>query len=97
MLKDMIEMNDNRNDLSEKIVKEKMKNRNARVIFAVIIFIIISAFAMTESILNRQYGVQLYSIFTPLIFSLNVSPIQKIIFNFFLCLENPSIFNKNFT
>jgi hypothetical protein len=37
--------------------------------FSVFIFIIISAFALTESILNRQYGVQLYSVFIPLIFS----------------------------
>ena len=37
--------------------------------FAVFIFIIISAFALTETILNRQYGVQLYSVLFPLIFS----------------------------
>jgi len=37
--------------------------------FSVFIFIIISAFALTESILNRQYGVQLYSVMLPLIFS----------------------------
>ncbi len=39
--------------------------------FAVFIFITISLFALTESILNRQYGVQLYSIFLPLIFKEN--------------------------
>jgi len=44
--------------------------------FAVIIFIIISAFAMTESILNRQFGVQLYSIFIPLIFSKQFKRLQ---------------------
>ena len=39
--------------------------------FAVFVFITISLFALTESILNRQYGVQLYSIFLPLIFKEN--------------------------
>jgi len=39
--------------------------------FAIIVFLIIFAFSLTESILNRQYGVQLYSIFIPLILKEN--------------------------
>ncbi len=44
--------------------------------FAIIIFTIISLFALTESILNRQYGVQLYSVFLPLLFINNFKHIK---------------------
>ena len=46
--------------------KIKEQNRYARIIFLIIL-----TFSLTESILNRQYGVQLYSIFIPLIFKDN--------------------------
>ncbi len=48
------------------IFKIKGQNRYARIIFLIIL-----TFSLTESILNRQYGVQLYSIFIPLIFKEN--------------------------
>jgi len=44
--------------------------------FAFLIFSIISLFALTESVLNRQYGVQLYSVFLPLIFKNNFKRIK---------------------
>jgi O-antigen ligase len=40
--------------------------------FAIIVFGMILMFSLTESILSRQYGVQLYSIFMPLIFNKNL-------------------------
>ena len=43
----------------------KIKEQNS---YAQIIFFIVLTFSLTESILNRQYGIQLYSIFIPLIF-----------------------------
>ena len=39
--------------------------------YAIIIFVIIISFSLTESIFSRQYGVQLYSLFIPLIFKDN--------------------------
>jgi len=48
------------------IFKIKKQNRYARIVFLIIL-----TFSLTESILNRQYGVQLYSIFIPLIFKDN--------------------------
>jgi len=39
--------------------------------YAIIIFIVILFFSLTESILSRQYGVQLYSVFIPLILKEN--------------------------
>lgn len=39
---------------------------------AIFIFTIISIFALTESILNRQYGVQLYSTILPFVFKSNL-------------------------
>ncbi|WP_340155571.1 O-antigen ligase family protein [uncultured Winogradskyella sp.] len=39
--------------------------------FAMITFVIIVSFAFTECILTRQFGVQLYSIFMPLVFMTN--------------------------
>ena len=36
-----------------------------------IIFMIIASFAFTESIFNRQYGIQLYSVFVPLLMLVN--------------------------
>lgn len=44
----------------------KVKKQNR---FAIIVFGIIMLFSLTESILSRQYGVQLYSVFIPLIFN----------------------------
>jgi len=44
--------------------------------YARIVFLIIFAFTLTESILNRQYGVQLYSIFIPLIFKENLKKLR---------------------
>ena len=45
--------------------------------FAIIIFVIIIMFSLTESILSRQFGVQLYSVFIPLIFKENFKKIKK--------------------
>lgn len=36
-----------------------------------LIFVIIASFAFTETIFNRQYGVQLYSVFIPFVITLN--------------------------
>jgi len=44
----------------------KKQNRYAKIVFLIIL-----TFSLTESILNRQYGVMLYSIFIPLIFKNN--------------------------
>lgn len=48
-----------------------IKNINKQNKFAILVFGIILMFSLTESILSRQYGVQLYSIFIPLIFNKN--------------------------
>ncbi len=48
------------------IFKIKDQSRYTRIVFLIIL-----TFSLTESILNRQYGVQLYSIFIPLIFKDN--------------------------
>ena len=45
--------------------------------FAIIVFVIILVFSMTESIFSRQYGVQLYSVFIPLLFKENFKKIRK--------------------
>lgn len=53
------------------IFKIKEQNRYAKIIFFIIL-----TFSLTESILNRQYGIQLYSIFIPLIFKDNFKKIR---------------------
>jgi len=44
--------------------------------FSILVFGVIIAFSFTESILARQYGVQLYSIFMPLVFKENLKKIK---------------------
>lgn len=39
--------------------------------FSILVFVTILAFSLTESILSRQYGVQIYSVFIPLLFKEN--------------------------
>jgi len=49
----------------------KKQNRYAKIVFLIIL-----TFSLTESILNRQYGVMLYSIFIPLIFKDNFKKLR---------------------